>query len=132
METIAEYLISNNRKFIVKQKAFQSYHTTVNVHPNQVEARRIIKIICNYFGVQFSDINDRNRLRNKVIIRQYIMVFVLQKTNLTLKEVGQLFNRKTGKGYDHSTVSHAKKTIKDLIQTNKDIRAEYERIAELL
>jgi len=132
METIGEYLIANNRKFIVKQKALQSYHANINRPSNEAKATIIIEIICNYFGVQFSDINTESRFRYKVIIRQYIMVFVLQKTNLTLKEVGQLFNRKTGKGYDHSTVSHAKKTIKDLIQTNKDIRAEYEKIQELL
>ena len=60
------------------------------------------------------------------------MVFVLQKTNLTLKEVGKLFHGNTGTGYHHSTVTHARDLIRELIIVHKPTKAEYEKIQELL
>lgn len=49
------------------------------------------------------EIRGATQKRKAVFIRQVLMILILERTNLTLKEVGERFNR------DHATVVHTKK-----------------------
>ena len=60
------------------------------------------------------------RKRKYVEIRQLTMYFMTEH-NLSLSEIGKFFNR------DHATVLHAK-TIKNLIETEEEIKKMYELI----
>ena len=62
------------------------------------------------------------RKRKHVEIRQLTMYFMTEHTKSSLSEIGKFFNR------DHATVLHAKKTIKNLIETEEEIKKMYELI----
>lgn len=73
-------------------------------------------------GIDICYIKDRSRLREKVITRQICMYLLVKLTRLSLSQIGYLFNK------DHSTVLHAKKTIQDLIDTDKEMKNKVDDI----
>ena len=70
---------------------------------------------------------DRRKKREEVEARQLAMWWREQNTNDTLAEIGKIYG-----GRDHATVLHAKKTINDLMQTNKVFRQKAEKVFKLL
>jgi len=84
----------------------------------------IKNIILDYFNLEPSVVFVRNikwaRRREKVQIRQLIMVFILNYTRYSLAKTGQCCG-----GYDHATVLHAKKTVKNLVDTDRNFRKTY-------
>ena len=62
------------------------------------------------------------RGRPFVLSRQIVMAILCNRNHKSLSEIGAIF------GKDHATVLHAKKTISNLCETNKDFRELYTRI----
>lgn len=77
---------------------------------------RIIKIICKYFSVSFSELGCKSRKRELVIPRQLCMYFLNKKTTMTLKAIGEMLG-----GRDHTTVIHSTNLIGDMIETDSKI-----------
>ena len=76
--------------------------------------KEITRIVAKEFNVDYHTLFTKTRERKFVEARQSAMFMIKEKHPLsTLHEIGDFFNR------DHSTVLHAYKTVKDLIETNK-------------
>lgn len=75
---------------------------------------QIIKaIICNHFQVPESNLSDRCRLRDTMVLpRQFAIYYCKKYTSLSLTDIGSYFDRK------HAAVIHSVKTVKDLISVN--------------
>ncbi len=74
----------------------------------------IVTQICDYFGEKESYVKGLLRKREFTVPRQVCMYFLRQKTSLSLKNIGQIFN-----GRDHSTVLYAIQTVNDFIDTDR-------------
>lgn len=83
---------------------------------------KIIKIVRSEFVVSEDELKSKSRKREIVIPRQIAMHIIKERTVMSLKAIGIVFNR------DHSTVIFAINTVNDLIETDKGFRKKYEQI----
>lgn len=72
--------------------------------------------ICNLLGVTYDMLKDKSREHFLTTRRMVAFRFIRDNYELTLKEIGSLFNR------DHTTVIHGLNTFDDLYETNKKFR----------
>lgn len=72
----------------------------------------IIQIICEETGVSISAIRGKTRIRTVVLARHLISYYGKICTDLSLQQIGHAIG-----GKDHTTVIHANRSIKDLIET---------------
>lgn len=79
---------------------------------------KIINMVCEFYGVNFDQINVKTRKRKLVIPRQIIMYLLHCHNRYSLESAAKIFKR------DHATASHAKKTINNLIDTDIRIRED--------
>ena len=95
-----------------KNNVYTDFQTFMNYVAQEIE----IKVGCSPFE------GTKCRKRELVVARQLFMVLLEKYTNKTLAHIGGLL------GKDHATVLHAKKTIKDLVDTDKSFRVMYSEL----
>lgn len=71
--------------------------------------------VCEYFELTDKQLKAETRRREIVQARQIAMYFSKNMTNASLSTIGYAIGEK-----DHSTVLHACKTVRDLIDTNRN------------
>lgn len=96
------------------------------------EDKQIVETIAEavslYYGLEHKDIFERTRKREIVIKRQMFMAIAKEFTEdlVALEYIGRYcFEKFQIKAYDHATVIHAVKLIKNLIDTDADFKREY-------
>ena len=95
----------------------------VIIPEKQVTVEFIQKTICDYFYITPDEMKANTRKRETVQARQTCMLFTDSLTKLSLAKIGQLTGNK-----DHATVLHAKKTINNLIDTDKSFKNQIKEI----
>ena len=83
--------------------------------------------MADYYKVRVSDLYSNSRLREIARPRQIAMALAKELTNQSLPEIGEAFG-----GRDHSTVIHACRKVKELQQTDEQIRKDYKNLLETL
>lgn len=81
-----------------------------------------IKTICEHFVIPLVNLQVKCKKRELVFPRQVIMFFLTEYTDLTYKQIGDIFNK------DHTTVIHAKNTVRDLMSTDEKVGHRVEEI----
>ncbi|MDD3738123.1 MAG: chromosomal replication initiator protein DnaA [Lentimicrobiaceae bacterium] len=81
------------------------------------------KSVFDYFDLPVEIINNKSRKRNIVQARQLAMYFAKKYTQYSLAVIGKHCGNK-----DHATVLHACKTVKNLIETDKQFKVYVEEI----
>jgi chromosomal replication initiator protein len=94
----------NAAKIILKEIFPSTAFKTVSI-------KTIIETMCDFYGIKKEDILAQSRLKELVYPRQIGMYLALELTNETTKKIGFEFGGRT-----HSTVIHAYKAIKELIE----------------
>mgnify|MGYP003150330231 CR=1 FL=1 len=109
---IAEQLIVNN--MIIHPKQFQE------------NTQRIVNIICDYYNVDVDTImKGTDRLAVNVLARQMSIYFVCSNyPSLKKHIVGELFGR------HRCTILYAKGKIEDMIEVDKQIKKDYDRLCK--
>ena len=74
----------------------------------------IIEEVCKFYNLEPSLLRGQGRSKDISLARQIAMYQIRRMTNLSLKEIGAEFG-----GRDHSTVIHAVKKIRKLLDTDK-------------
>lgn len=97
------------------------------INPIQVKRKEfkidtVLGIVCEYYGVEKSEVMRHNRKRQLVVPRHVTMWFLSKYTDTTKTDIGKFFKM------DHSTVIHAENTISDLMQTSSDIKNDVEQL----
>jgi len=69
---------------------------------NVPTANSILDYICKYYGLEESVICGQQRIRDAVAARQIAMYLIRSMTNMSLDEIGQVFDNR-----DHSTVLYS-------------------------
>lgn len=140
LQYIAQTVISNVRELegalisLLAQSTLNHKEITLDLAHNLLEKiiRKpkydltldyILKVVCGHFKMNPDVLNTKSRKREIVQARQLAMYFAKNLTNSSLAVIGsQIGNR------DHSTVLHACKTVADLLQTDKQLKAIYDEI----
>ncbi len=97
------------------------------ISPNSAEQELNIqylqKTVATHLKIPQENIKKKSRKKEIVLPRQLIMYLMRKYTHTSLKSIGNLLGHK-----DHSTVSYACNTIRNLMQTNKHFRSQVEEI----
>lgn len=92
-----------------------------------VTIENIIKTVGEYYKVKVAEILSKRRNRSVARPRQVAMALSKELTNHSLPEIGDAFG-----GRDHTTVLHACRKIKELIETDADIGEDFKNLMRIL
>lgn len=98
-----------------------SYFKTANI---AITIENIQKIIANFYNIDVKDLTDQNRNKKIVIARQIAMYLSKKNCNLSLKSIGEKFNK------NHATIIHAINAIEKQLMNCSKISEEIRLIAE--
>lgn len=92
-----------------------------------VTIENILKTVAEYYKVKVADILSKRRSRSIARPRQMAMALSKELTNHSLPEIGDHFG-----GRDHTTVIHACRKVKELIQDDSDFAEDYKNLMRIL
>ncbi len=92
-----------------------------------VSIENIQRVVAEYYKIKVSDLHSKRRSRSVARPRQVAMYLAKDLTNHSLPEIGESFG-----GRDHTTVLHACRKIKDLIESSADIREDVKNLLRTL
>ncbi|MCB1827182.1 MAG: chromosomal replication initiator protein DnaA [Coxiellaceae bacterium] len=87
----------------------------------------IQRTVAEYYKIKVSDILSKRRSRSIARPRQIAMALAKELTSHSLPEIGDAFG-----GRDHTTVLHACRKIKELVETTLDIQEDYKNLLRIL
>ncbi len=93
----------------------------------QVSLDNIQRTVAEYYKIKMSDMLSKRRSRSVARPRQVAMALAKELTHHSLPEIGEGFG-----GRDHTTVLHACRKIRDLKETDPDIREDYKNLLRSL
>ena len=92
-----------------------------------VSIDNIQRLVSEYFKVKMSDLLSKRRSRSVARPRQVAMALAKELTNHSLPEIGEAFG-----GRDHTTVLHACRKIKELQETDREMRDDIKQLMRSL
>jgi chromosomal replication initiator protein len=92
-----------------------------------VSMDNIQRTVVEYYKIKLADLMSKRRSRSVARPRQVAMTLAKELTNHSLPEIGDSFG-----GRDHTTVLHACRKIKELRETDTDIREDYKNLLRSL
>lgn len=92
-----------------------------------VTIENIKKTVAQYYKIKVADLLSKRRSRSIARPRQIAMALAKELTNHSLPEIGEHFG-----GRDHTTVIHACRKVKSLIQTENDFAEDYKNLLRTL
>jgi chromosomal replication initiator protein len=92
-----------------------------------VSIDNIQRVVAEYYKIKVSDLHSKRRSRSVARPRQVGMYLAKELTNHSLPEIGDAFG-----GRDHTTVLHACRKIRELLDSNADIREDVKNLLRTL
>lgn len=92
-----------------------------------VTIENIQKTVAEYYKVKVADLLSKRRSRSIARPRQMAMALAKELTNHSLPEIGDHFG-----GRDHTTVIHACRKVKELVQDESDFAEDYKNLMRTL
>jgi chromosomal replication initiator protein len=105
----------------------ESLKDLLALQDRQVSMDNIQRTTAEYYKIKVADMMSRRRSRSVARPRQMAMALSKDLTNHSLPEIGDSFG-----GRDHTTVLHACRKIKELRESNSDIREDYKNLLRTL
>jgi len=93
----------------------------------QVSMDNIQRTVAEYYKIKVADLMSKRRSRSVARPRQVAMALAKELTNHSLPEIGDSFG-----GRDHTTVLHACRKIKEMRESDADIREDYQNLLRSL
>ena len=118
---------SMNKKEITPDLALKVIEKFVKNTPREVTVEYIQKVVCDYFSIPVEKIHTKTRKREIVQARQLAMFFSKNYTKSSLAAIGSKCGNK-----DHATVLHACKTVKNLVDTDKNFKKYVDEIENII
>lgn len=85
---------------------------------------KVLEIVADYYNTTIAEVTARRRFRGNIEARQIAMYIMVKDMKCMKVEVGRFF------GFDHTTVIHNVRRIKDIMDTESDTFEDYVRISE--
>jgi chromosomal replication initiator protein DnaA len=92
-----------------------------------VSVDNIQRVVAEYYKIKVADLHSKRRSRSVARPRQVAMHLAKELTNHSLPEIGDAFG-----GRDHTTVLHACRKIKELLDSDADIREDVKNLLRTL
>jgi chromosomal replication initiator protein len=92
-----------------------------------VSVSNIQTTVAEYYKIKTSDMMAKRRNRSVARPRQVAMALAKELTNHSLPEIGDAFG-----GRDHTTVLHACRKIRELRDSNSEMREDYNKLVRAL
>lgn len=92
-----------------------------------VTVDNIQRTVAEYYKIKISELLSKRRSRSVARPRQMAMALSKELTNHSLPEIAEAFG-----GRDHTTVLHACRKIKELVETTTDIAEDYKNLMRIL
>lgn len=92
-----------------------------------VTIENIQKTVAEYYKIKVADILSKRRSRSVARPRQMAMALAKELTSHSLPEIGDAFG-----GRDHTTVIHACRKVKELVQDDNDFAEDYKNLMRIL
>ena len=87
----------------------------------------IQKVVADYYGLQIKDLLSKRRTRSLARPRQVAMALAKELTEHSLPEIGDAFA-----GRDHTTVLHACRQVRHLMETDGKLREDWDKLIRKL
>ena len=100
---------------------------SIKFEVKKITVQKIQEVVCDYFNIKRDLIQSRSRKREIVQARQVAMYFTKAHTEMSLAQIGLHIGKR-----NHATVLHACKTVKGLIEVDKNFRSSVEEIERIL
>ena len=97
------------------------------VMDKMVTIESIKKLVASHFNIRVADLDSKSRARNITRPRQMAMALSKELTNHSLPEIGDKFG-----GRDHTTVLHACRKIRELVQSDTRLEEAHRILSRTL
>ncbi|MFT3755527.1 MAG: chromosomal replication initiator protein DnaA [Pseudoxanthomonas sp.] len=112
---------------ITPEFAQETLRDLLRAQQQAVSVANIQKTVADYYGLQLKELLGDRRTRSLARPRQMAMALSKELTDHSLPEIGQAFG-----GRDHTTVLHACKQIRTLMETDGKLREDWDKLIRKL
>nr|MDT0251343.1 chromosomal replication initiator protein DnaA [Endozoicomonas sp.] len=105
----------------------ESLKDLLALQDKQVSIDNIQRTVAEYFKIKMTDILSKRRSRSVARPRQIAMALSKELTSHSLPEIGDAYG-----GRDHTTVLHACRKVKQLIEEDNEIKSDYKNLLRSL
>lgn len=144
IEYLAENINSNVRELEGAISSFAAHSSLLKIPASIDLARKILTsyvvknnreitidyikdIVCDFYKIKKEDFDSKSRISELVLARQVAMYLAKEFTGLSLKNIGIEMGNKT-----HATVVYSCKSIKNYIDTDKELKKQIEQLKKSL
>ncbi len=112
---------------ITVEFAQETLRDLLRAQQQAISIPNIQKTVADYYGLQIKDLLSKRRTRSLARPRQVAMALAKELTEHSLPEIGDAFA-----GRDHTTVLHACRQIKGLMETDGKLREDWDKLIRKL
>ena len=105
----------------------ESLKDLLALQDKQVSIENIQRTVAEYYKIKVADILSKRRSRSVARPRQIAMALSKELTSHSLPEIGDAYG-----GRDHTTVLHACRKVKQLMEADTEIRGDYKNLLRSL
>jgi chromosomal replication initiator protein len=114
-------------KAITPEFAQETLRDLLRAQQQAIGIANIQKAVADYYGLQIKDLLSKRRTRSLARPRQVAMALTKELTEHSLPEIGDAFA-----GRDHTTVLHACRQIRTLIESDGKLREDWDKLIRKL
>lgn len=115
------------RKPITLEFTKEALRDLIALQDRSISIENIQRMVAEYYKIRVTDLLSVKRTRSITRPRQMAMALAKELTNQSLPEIGQQFG-----GKDHTTVLHACRKIKELMDSDARISEDYSNLLRTL
>ena len=112
---------------ITVEFAQETLRDLLRAQQQAISIANIQKVVADYYGLQIKDLLSKRRTRSLARPRQVAMALAKELTEHSLPEIGDAFA-----GRDHTTVLHACRQIRTLIESDGQLREDWDKLIRKL
>jgi len=112
---------------ITPEFAQETLRDLLRAQQQAISIANIQKTVADYYGLQIKDLLSKRRTRSLARPRQVAMALAKELTEHSLPEIGDAFA-----GRDHTTVLHACRQIRNLMETDGKLREDWDKLIRKL
>ena len=112
---------------ITPEFAQETLRDLLRAQQQAIGIANIQKVVADYYGLQIKDLLSKRRTRSLARPRQMAMALAKELTEHSLPEIGDAFA-----GRDHTTVLHACRQIRGLMDTDGKLREDWDKLIRKL
>ncbi len=112
---------------ITSEFAQETLRDLLRAQQHAIGIPNIQKAVADYYGLQIKDLLSKRRTRSLARPRQVAMALAKELTEHSLPEIGDAFA-----GRDHTTVLHACRQIKTLIESDGKLHEDWDKLIRKL